>query len=657
MTPGDPVGWWGALPAVLTTVAVLLVPGGVAVRLLGVRGLLAVGVAPLVSVSTIAGGAVVVQPLGLPWRPATFVGVVVVSWLAAAGVGRLVPRAGKDVGPLRARGWLAGTTVAAALVIWVYLRLTDGPTNFPQQPDTVFHLGLIRWIVEGGDASSLHAGGYSATDNAFYPAAFHDVAATVGLLTGASAFVTAAALALVTAALVWPLGAVLLARLVIGEGRAVPLATGVIAAAASTFPFWLMGYGVLWPLLLGYALVPGALALGVCVLRPRTGRIGRASAVVLLVVALPGVALAHPGALIALVPFGLLAVLERLAEGAVSRWRAGRRRRAVLVVAGLLAVVAVTAVGWLAVASLAAGLRGSNPLGAETTPAGALLDAVGFASRGGPRAWVLVACVVVGAVVLTRRRGGRWLLGAWLFTVLLYVAIAGYDTPTTRWLTWPWYNNTPRFAALVVLPGVLVAAAGLSAPARWLTDRRRRGERFVRDPWWAAATLPVLVLVGTGGAYASAHEAFLVRYFEPSVDRSWASRAELAALARLSTSIGPDDVTAANPWNGGSYLYPLTGRRLLLPTEKARALGDRTLLAERLDQAGRDPQVCAAVQRERVRFVITGGRPWSKLTNDGWKEYPGIDAVPQAVRAGSSVFRQVRRAGPYTLWQVTGCTP
>ena len=94
----------------------------------------------------------------------------------------------------------------------------------------------------------------------------------------------------------------------------------------------------------------------------------------------------------------------------------------------------------------------------------------------------------------------------------------------------------------------------------------------------------------------------------------------------------------------------LAGRRLLVPTEKSPMDADRQLLAEHLADAGTVPGVCAAADRLHVRFAITGGRPWAKLTNHQWEQYPGFDGV-----ADSPAFREVSTQGPYTLYELTGC--
>jgi hypothetical protein len=315
----------------------------------------------------------------------------------------------------------------------------------------------------------------------------------------------------------------------------------------------------------------------------------------------------------------------------------------------------VLAVVWTILTRMATGLRGSNALGAETSAVDAALDAVTFSSRGGPHLWALSAVTLLGVGVLVVRRGARWMLGSLAMTWGLYLLIAGYDTEPTRWLTWPWYNNTPRFAAMVVIPAAVVAAAGLALPGRLWTARRQRAgvgtEARHLDPWMGALFAPLVFVLLTGGANLYARRDFIERYFQTSVDGTWASPEELASLRSLARRMGPEGVVAANPWNGATYLPLVSDRQLLLATEKSSKPGDRHLLAENLSSAATRADVCAAMQRQDVRYVITGGRPWAKLRQQAWRQYSGIDSVSPA-----GGFEVVAEEGPYTLWRVPECS-
>jgi hypothetical protein len=165
--------------------------------------------------------------LGLRWSPAFFLTSTVLIWVGATFVGNALRRAGQPE-PMPFGPAMVGLAIAAAVVGIVFIPLTQTPEEFPQQPDTIFHLGVVQWMLERGDISSLHAAGFSsASGTGFYPAAFHGVVATLAQLSGASATVSTSALVLVIAAVVWPLGAMLLSRVVLGPGPAV-----VISAAS-----------------------------------------------------------------------------------------------------------------------------------------------------------------------------------------------------------------------------------------------------------------------------------------------------------------------------------------------------------------------------------------------------------------------------------------
>ena len=283
--------------------------------------------------------------------------------------------------------------------------------------------------------------------------------------------------------------------------------------------------------------------------------------------------------------------------------------------------------------------------GPELSLGEAASDMLLFAPRGAADLWVLAALVAVGAgIVLLRHRGRRWLVATVIITSALFFLNVAVDNQTVRLFTWPWNNSAPRVAALGVLPAALLATVAMAAIARWLSDRTRL-------PRWATAvTVPLLFVVATGGAYVNVHRDVLEPYFHPKPSDSWVSADELDALQRLARLVPPDAVVAANPWNGGTYMYVVSGRHMLFPTEKVRLPGDRMLLALKLDDVGRSPEVCAAAKRQQVRFVITGGESVAAAGKRGTSQYAGVDAV-----GGSDAFRKVATNGPYTLFEMVRC--
>lgn len=637
--------WLEALPVVLVATVLLVVPGALGARLTGLRWPTALAVGPLLGTTTIALAGVAAATAGVSWGALPLVSGFLLLVGACAIVGRLLrsrPEVGDD-GSL----WslLVGGTVSAVVVALVVLPVSGRPTTFPQSPDTIFHLGTIQWMLERGDVSTLHAGGFAASGaGGFYPAAFHAVAATVAQLTGSTPVVAASATSLVLAAVVWPLGLMLLARRVLGTGWWPTLAASLAAVAFSGYPFWMEGYGVLWPNLYGQALLPGALALLVVVVdgpvRARSALVGTA--------ALPGLAAAHPSALIAFFLLGTLAGVAGLVRGA---WRQRRRnaRAAVGLAGAALGVLLVAALIWVGATWVSTAMRASNGPGPEMSVHDGLIDVAFFAPRNLLPVWGVGLAVAVGGLVLLVRRSHVWLVLAHGGVLALYLAITLVDTPHTRWFTWPWYNNSPRLGALMVLTGAVLAAAALTGVTELVVAAIRRGRPRTQPTPAIAAVVAVAFVAGTAGLGLHSHREALRPFFVTSGRGAWVSKSNLDALRTLGAKVPPGDVVAANPWRGGTYLYLTSDRSLLFPTEKSWTEGDRALLGRKLDEVSNDPEVCTAARRLGVTHVLAGGR--SKTGSAYQKRlYEGIDAVPDAPG-----FTVVGKAGDYTLYRLDAC--
>ncbi|HYO20508.1 MAG TPA: DUF6541 family protein, partial [Dermatophilaceae bacterium] len=634
MIPGS-TSWADAVPTILLAAALLFVPGAVVARAIGARAITSLSVAPAVSTTVLTGTAVVAAALGIPWGVAPLAAGVVGAWIGAVLVGHVLRRrgwstrrgeneAGSGARAPRLVGWATAGGVAFAVVVVaaVLVPLSGTPDHFPQHPDTIFHLGTAQWMLEHRDASVLHADGFvSGEGSSTYPAAFHVVTSTTALLGGTNVVVATSACVLVMAAVVWPLGMMLLGRALLGSRLEVAATTGVTSVLFTAFPFALMGYGVLWPNLFGQSLLPSTLALAMAAvvrLAPhRDPVLQSVPAALLLLASLPGLTLAHTNALVSLLVFGYLIVALAIVRRA---WMARARpaHASMLVVALAIATMAGALV---ATALRPEAMVRSRPLGPEQGIRAALIDTVFFAPRQGVPLILLSVVVALGAAALVRRhRGAGWVVaGLALYGGLFFLNIA-VDTPSVRYLTWPWYNDPVRLAAISVLPAALCASAGLlvlgALAAHPLAGRR----------WAPVATTGVVLaalVLGTQ-AYVGPHRGFIDGYFAPSPARSWASDEELLALNRLARHIPPGAVTAANPWNGATYLYVTSGRRLLVPTEKSLTPGDRTLLAAQLDRAGTSPDVCDAARRQRVEYAITGGKPFSSAGAGRLANYRGI---------------------------------
>lgn len=644
LIPGT-TSWPEAIPIFLVAVALLFVPGTIAGLMARLRPMAAVTLGPVLSTTFLTFDGVVCGAVGIRWTVPVLLATLAITVGVVGGVARLVSRRQQPLtrGPVWATA--GGLVVAFTVFLVSMLREVWTPEEFPQHPDTIYHLGAAQHMLERADISVLHAGGFiTPSGTGFYPAAFHDFTASIALLTGSSVVVATSVFVVAVAGLAWPLGVVGVALSVLGCRPGVAVAAAVTSVAFTGFPYFLMGFGVLWPNLFGQALLPSVLLLLVSALgshaRPTYAAAPRWTAILLLAIALPGLALAHPNALVSWFVFAAPAVLGRLLGRAK---RARRQPRTVALDVGLVvAIVVATAVG-LALRPVSMYRTGAP--GPERTPLGGLRDLLLFSPRGTTALTLLAMLVFIGAVVLLRRYpGGRWVVAALAIFLGLFWLNVAVDSPTIRYVTWPWYNNAVRIQSVAILPAAITATATFVSGGEQL-------KRFAAGPraHVAATSALVLVFLLVTQGYVGAHADVLHRYFHPMPADSWASDQELRSLRALSARIPSTDVVAANPWNGGTYLYIVSGRHLLIPTEKANTSPDRQLLSLHLNQVGTKPAVCAAAELENVNWAITGGQPFS-WARGRTKLYAGIDAVGR-----SSAWKKVAYEAPYTLYERVAC--
>jgi hypothetical protein len=415
------MSWWQLVPAIIITTALVFLPGYLIVRCWRVTGLVAVGVAAPVSISLIAVVAVLGHMAGLRWHVLQVLVAAVV--LAAVGlVLRLVAPTrlgGREhvAKPLRARWPLlvhAGALLIPAVLITRGLTtIFTTPRNFSQTYDNVFHLNAIRYILDTGSGSSLTLGGmYSHGETvSTYPAAWHDLVSLVVQVAGVSIPEAINATNLVIGALVWPISCIFLATRVTGMRPAPVLFAGALSATFGAFPYMMVDFGVLYPFFMSLALLPAGLALVAMAtgLGVRGGT-PRWMTMLLLVLVVPGIALAHPSTLLTLLALAipvLVVSLVRYRRRVRAIGRAAEVRYWIGVVL-MLAYVAVGIVIWMRARPSANGWWPRI----ETIPQaiGKVLSG-GFSAQG--PTWVVLALTFVAIGMVMRRQIPWWVLGTY----------------------------------------------------------------------------------------------------------------------------------------------------------------------------------------------------------------------------------------------------
>jgi hypothetical protein len=109
-------------------------------------------------------------------------------------------------------------------------------------------------------------------------------------------------------------------------------------------------------------------------------------------------------------------------------------------------------------------------------------------------------------------------------------------------------------------------------------------------------------------------------------------------------------VIADNPWNGSSLAYAYAGRQVLTPHLFAAVDPVRELIDKHLKYEAADPEMCDALRRTNVEFVLDFGSDYM-IDLDGSGDFPGVTDIGNA-----SGFELLDSEGPHAkLYRITAC--
>ncbi|WP_448003848.1 DUF6541 family protein [Agromyces bauzanensis] len=653
-------GWEAALPAALAALALLVVPGAAVSVAFGLRGITLVGVVPLASVSVIGLTTLANHVLPFQWGVIpVVVATIVLTALVVAVRWLLRARWQTSLVPVgRAEPWIAGAAILVAftLIAIRFAAIFGAPDHISQTFDNVFHLNAVRYIMDVGDASPLHLGSLTYDLDgvpSFYPGTWHALVATVAELSAASVPVAVNATNIVIGGLVWPAGAVLLSRVAFGPRVFPALATGVLAAAFGAFPYLMIQFGVLYPNLLSIALLPGALAAAALAAGLGTeSELGAVPRWMLLVVVIPGLALAHPSTLVAFIGFAVPIAL-------VGLFQYVRKLRATHAPASRYWLTAGLATLGFAAGAILFRVARPPSYAAFWGPWSDPLTGAWAAFTSSPMntavEWSIVVLTVLGVVGILVTRRHLWLIGTFAIGIILYVIAVSAPSGLFRYLmVGTWYNDTNRLAALLPVVALPVAVAGaawvldlVGAALARLAPTAPARRRTVAVAAVAAVLLIVIGVITQTGPQLDQRTRWAQRLYVLAPDSPLLSSDEAALLERLGDEVPEGVVVAGSPWTGASLVYAISDRRPLLPAIFGDRRGATVVLMESLRAAGDDPEVCDALREANVGFVLDFG---AREVHPGEHPIPGF-----AELEASDAVRLVDQEGEARLYEVTAC--
>lgn len=667
------MSWINALPALLTTAGLVLIPGLVIALCLRFRGFSALALAPAFSAAVVGFFGVLAGLLGVQWSVWVVLGgtaiTAIAAWFLTAAPGvKDVPagepvalaaaRAPRPAGPWRTM-WIPVTAAAlgAAMVVRRLMQLIGQPENFAQNFDNVFHLNAIRYVLDTGSASSLTLGELQGEGQVgVYPAVWHSFAALTVQLTGASVPLAENSINMVSASVIWTLSCIFLARTIFGPNPVITLVAGVLSAVQVAFPFLLLVWGPLFPNALALSMIP--LLIGIVVMITRGSDLSeeqplRRSWAAGLLLGLAGMSTAHMSSVNALLIFVLPLLLtvwgtalRRLIRKPVDRGK-------------LVTFSGLSAVGAAAAITLWTFLRPAfyDSWGPSQTLGGAIGEALTNGPMGTPVNWVVTILAVSGVIYLFQIRRHRWLVASYAISVTLYVIDAGVERGFLRnFLTGNWYQDTYRLAGFLPIFATVLGAVGAWAIVQYVMKIVTAfAERFNlqagrHSKALAGSTIAVatagLALVGYFGPLQQfVQEKTTLYYFNDA--SPLLTPDELELVEDLDEYVPQDSVIAVNPWNGSSMAYAIGGHRVLTPHLFASADPERILISAELDSFS--PEVCEALEDENVAYVLDFGG--TQVLGDSGAEYAGVTDLSD--KPGFELVTST--AATANLYRITGC--
>lgn len=636
--------WLQFFLALLAGLLLICLPGFLFLKSLRMPWIDSLCCGPVITVAFYQVIAIAASALGVgsSWQ-LLFFGTVAVACVIAVGVrfagrnhvGRCAEADRSSAMPVSdgCKDWLLlvlYVALASVVTLYVFVLNLDGPESILQEYDNVHHLGLIQAFHESGDWSPLSTTVYAGVSNSasipfvgnagFYPSAFHCLAAMLMGSVGISAAMAENVLLALACAVVFPMGMFAVMRRVFPDRR-ILLAGACSVLAFGAFPWGMLMFGGIFPNLLSNSLVPSMLFFFIAACGKGVCRGARVTMALAFVVSCIGVAFSQPN--------GVFTAAVILAPYCV--WRSGDLASLVSRGSnpGAFARHLIQAVAAVVIALIWFGLYKApflqSVVAYEWPPICSLSQAVFNALSLSYTVYALVqpvlaVAVMLGIVYTLWDRKYLWLTGAFAFASVIYVFCAGSDGFLKHFLSGFWYTDPFRVAATASIAAVPLAALGLSCAIGIVCKlmkgiaRERKGGKAL-----TGVVLAGLFLLGVYfpnhsiGGYFDVTTAFgnIRNLIEEERSATYANvlDSEELAFAREAEALVPEGAVVANlPDDGSAFLYGLDGFDVYY-----RSIGGfggdsetetSSVIRERLDEVGSDPDVAAALDEAGIDYVI-----------------------------------------------------
>ena len=334
---------------------------------------------------------------------------------------------------------------------FVYILPLDSSSSFFQGYDSYYHISTVR--------DYLNTGYYCYFPILGYPNLWHCIAAIVASFGNLELTVAVNAFNYFLISFVVPSSMFLLVDSVFCDNEKAVLFGAFVSQACAAFPWNYVCNGPLYALLMGWSVLPIAMAIFVEFWKMKT-LAGRFVRLIEFLFSCCVLAVAHPSTIFAgvvlLIPYACFSIYTQMRAYGRSQFASVICSVLMLVVGACFWIYCFNSPMFSSTVSFTWSASSSVPQACADVILGSLAP---FYS---PQP-VLMILVFVGIVAAIRRPGLRWLVVSLLFSCFMYVIAAGTDGYWKHLLTGFWYTDHVRIAGIVGFMFVLVGTLGLSA--------------------------------------------------------------------------------------------------------------------------------------------------------------------------------------------------
>lgn len=657
--------------------ALLFVPGMVWFSRLNAKPHLILALAPSFSIIVLTIAMTATELAG--WRVPWYGYVILLTVLSALGV--WVNRS--NMRQYFNRGASSSSTaplyiaVSLVLVTWIYVKNLDGLNSFAPLHDNASTLSTIQSFSDSNTYGPLLSSVYFDSNQLFaglsyYPAVLHSLAALVSSMSGCGA---AEALNIVTFDILFlllPLSVRALIKAAFPDNRETEMLGAISPFVFYAFPWNLLSWGPLVTNLLGFSLVPAALAALIRLLDcPKSNS---KQCVCLALSGLITVALCHPSALFTV---GVLSI-PLLVKSAVIFARTKNDTRMTGLIGAFLALVAIVLVWVLCYKLPFLNSTVSFVWHAFESPSESLASAISLSFADATAQPIAVAIVGVGVFsCLRRRESSSWLVADALLMLVMYCIDASTDGPFKQLIGGFWYTDSRRIASMLVIPLMPIFSFGLGRIyIACMSYCASMSDTKLSPSMMAYGIVLLITFISFGPGidfYGFVNLPSAISFMRTSLASLYSldgrlqrdgevvagmiDREEYEAGSEIANITSNGGLVLNNALDGSVFYYPAFGVNVVFRTGSSGQGDDSgSVLAKHIASYMSDPDTMELVKSCDIRYVLqldSGSFPSEESSFEpGYNPSKWIGI--QSVRANTPGFELIYSKGDIKLYRLTG---